>query len=267
MAEGGKVVCLDTKIDEELDNPAQILEEYQKSGDLELRNRLVMHYSYIAKAVAMQMRGITASYAQTEDIVNQGILTLIDCLDKYRAGKGVKFESYAFMRIKCANIDFIRKQDWLPRRVRKAARDITVAHEALSNQLMREPTVKEIANYMGVTEGVVNKHYSEITNSVMLSFEMLLQSAQPSSEYSKGQFTEEGQPESRLMKEELRSQLIESIDSLTERERLVISLYYKEHLKFYEIAQIMGVSESRICQTHSKAILKLRRKLQSYMKG
>lgn len=251
-------------IEDELENPAQILEEYQKSGDLELRNSLVMHYSYIARAVAAQMRGITASYAQMEDIVNQGILTLIDCIEKFQPGKGVKFESYAFMRIKCANIDFVRKQDWLPRRVRKAARDITAAHDELSNKLLREPSSKEIAAHMGISEETVNKHYSEITNSVMLSFEMLLQNAAPGVE---SRADDSALPESRLMRQELRQQLMEAIDSLTERERLVISLYYNEHLKLYEIAQVMGVSESRVCQTHSRAILKMRRRLEEYMKG
>lgn len=249
---------------EGLENPTEILEEYRKTGDLELRNLLVMHYSYIARAVASQMRGITSTYAQMEDIVNQGILTLIDCIEKFEPGKGVKFEAYAFMRIKNANIDFVRKQDWLPRRVRKAARDITEAHDALSNQLLREPTSKELAQHMGISEEAVNKHYSEITNSVLLSFEMLLQNAAPGTESSAD---EESLPEMRLMQQELREQLIEAIDSLTERERLVISLYYKERLKFYEIAQVMGVSESRVSQTHSRAILKMRRRLEQYMKG
>lgn len=261
-------MCVHTKNEQDLDNPAQILEEYKKTGDLQLRNQLVMHYSYIARAVAVQMRGITSTYAQTEDIVNEGILTLMDCIDKYSPEKGVKFESYAFMRVKCANIDFIRKQDWLPRRVRRAAREITAAHEQLSNTLMREPTQKELAEHLGMSESAINKHYSEITNSVMLSFEMLLQSALPSGDaFSGDRQAPDGQPESRLLREELREQLITAIDTLTEKERTVVSLYYKEHLKFYEIAQVMSVSESRVCQTHSKAILKLRHKLQSYMKG
>ena len=138
------------------------------------------------------------------------------------------------------------------------------SHDALSNQLLREPTSKELAQHMGISEEAVNKHYSEISNSVLLSFEMLLQNAAPGTESSAD---EESLPEMRLMQQELREQLMEAIDSLTERERLVISLYYKERLKFYEIAQVMGVSESRISQTHSRAILKMRRRLEQYMKG
>lgn len=257
------------QIQENMENPAQILEEYHKTGNLELRNRLVMHYSYIAKAVAAQMRGVTSTYAQMEDIVNQGILTLIDCIEKFEPEKGVKFESYAFMRIKCANIDFVRKQDWLPRRVRKAAKDITAAHDELANHLLREPTSREVAEYMGISEEAVNKHYSEVTNSVMLSFEMLLQNAAPGVDnVSVGtQPDDEVLPENRLMNQELRQQLMDAIDSLTERERTVVSMYYYEHLKLYEIAQVLGVSESRVCQTHSKAILKMRKRLEKYMKG
>ena len=256
------------KDEQEMENISEILVEYQKSKDLELRNLLVMHYSYIAKTVAAQMRGVTSSYAQMEDIVNQGILTLIDCIEKFSPGKGVKFESYAFMRVKCANIDFVRKQDWLPRRVRKTAREVTTVYNQLSSELMREPTRREIAQRLGVSEETVDKHYSEISNSVMLSFEMLLQNSLMGAEGASNTFAgEDSQPETNLMRQELRRQLIDAIDHLTEKERLVISLYYNERLKFAEIAHVMGVSEARISQTHSKAVLKMRQKLEKYMKG
>ncbi|MDD3429643.1 MAG: sigma factor, partial [Oscillospiraceae bacterium] len=125
---------------EEMQKQAQqLLQVYYSAPTVNLRNDLVMLYSYIPKTVAAQMRGVTSSYAQLEDIVNQGVITLIDCIEKFDPTKGVKFESYAFMRVKCANIDFIRKQDWLPRRVRKTAKDVTLAHDELSNKLMREP--------------------------------------------------------------------------------------------------------------------------------
>lgn len=251
-----------------LENPIGAMEEYQKNGSSELRNQLVLHYSYIARMVAAQMRGVTATYAQTEDIVNQGIITLIDCVEKFKPAKGVKFESYAFMRIKCANIDFVRKQDWLPRRVRKAAKDISTAYDQLSNELMREPTTKEIAEHIGLSETAVNKHYSEISNSVMLSFETVLQSSLYGGDaLPEKQVDEEYLPENRVLKVELRQQLAQAIDSLTDRERTVVSLYYYEHLKLFEIAEILKVSESRVCQTHSKAILKLQHKLEQYLKG
>ena len=250
-----------------MENPVEIMQQYKNAGDIELRNQLVLHYSYIARTVAAQMRGITASYAQMEDIVNQGIITLIDCVEKFEPDKGVKFETYAFMRIKCANIDFIRKQDWLPRRVRRTARDITAAYDELAGKLMREPTTKEIAEYLELPEATINKHYSEISNSVMLSFETLLQSSLYSDSTPEKQADEEYLPENKILKAELKEQLVAAINSLTDKEKTVISLYYYERLKLVEIAEILNVSESRVCQTHSKAILKMQNKLKKYMKG
>lgn len=252
-----------------LDNPAEVLEKYQKTSDPDLRNDLILHYSYIAKSVAVQMRGITSGYAQVEDIVNEGILTLMDCLDRYSPDKGMKFENYAYMRIKNANIDFVRKQDWVPRRVRKTARDVSDAYNKLSTELMREPTNKELAGFMEVSEDTLSKHFSEMSTGAVLSFEELLQNAMPGAEAGSQLIAESGEgiPEKGLMKGELREQLKAAIDTLTEKERTVVSLYYYEHLKLHEIADIMGVSESRACQTHSKAILKMRQKLDRYLKN
>ncbi|MDL2252707.1 FliA/WhiG family RNA polymerase sigma factor [Ruminococcaceae bacterium OttesenSCG-928-I18] len=250
-----------------LENPADVLAEYQKTGDFELRNQLVMHYSYIAKSVAVQMRGITSGYAQVEDVVNEGVLTLMDCLDKYTPDKGMKFENYAYMRIRNANIDFVRKQDWVPRRVRRTAREVSEAYNALSTELMREPSTKELADYMGLSEDAVNKHFSEMNAGAVMSFEDLLQNALPGSSEPPGLVSpdEESLPEKGLMQQEMREQLKESIEALTEKERLVVSLYYYEHLKLHEIAKVMGVSESRVSQTHSKAILKMKQRLSSYL--
>ncbi|MEG0616531.1 MAG: FliA/WhiG family RNA polymerase sigma factor [Oscillospiraceae bacterium] len=243
------------------------LDLYLATRDIDLRNELVVAYGYIAKTVAAQMRGITSSYAQIEDIVNQGYLTLIECIEKYDPTKGMKFESYAFMRVKGANIDFVRKQDWLPRRVRKTSRDLNAAYDELAGSLMREPTTKELADHIGEDEAFVNKHYREMSNSVMLSFEMLLQSTIQDDSADDSPEGEERLPEANLMRRELRRVLAEGIDSLNERERLVVSLSYYEHLKLAEIADIIKVSEARVCQTRAKAILKLRTKLEAYMKG
>lgn len=252
-----------------LDDPAKVLQEYQQTQDPDLRNDLILHYSYIAKSVAVQMRGITQGFAQVEDIVNEGILTLMDCLDKYTPDKGMKFENYAYMRVRNANIDFVRKQDWVPRRVRRTAREVSEAYNALSTELMREPSTHELAAYMGTTEAAVNKHYAEMATGAVLSFEDLLQSALPgrAEPFSLSDADEEALPEKGLMKTELKEQLKAAIDALTEKERTVVSLYYYEHLKLHEIATVMGVSESRISQTHSKAIMKMKQRLGAYLAG
>lgn len=245
----------------------ELMDQFKATGSREIRNRLVLHYSYIAKAVAGQMRGYTANYAQLEDIVNQGVITLIDCIEKFDQSKGVKFESYAFMRVKCANIDFIRQQDWLPRRVRKTAKDIAAAYDKLANELMREPTIKELAAAMDLPEELLQKHYGEITNSVMVSLETVLQNTIQEGGGREIADSHQLLPEEKLMNDELRIQLMTAIDQLSERERLVVSLYYYEHLRLSEIAEVMGVSESRVCQLHSKAVGKMRLRLNQYMKA
>ncbi len=252
-----------------LENPEEVLQEYQKTQDPDKRNDLILHYGYIAKSVAVQMRGITSGYAQVEDIVNEGILTLMDCLDKYTPDKGMKFENYAYMRIRNANIDFVRKQDWVPRRVRRTAREVSDAYNALSTELMREPSTRELADYMGLSEEAVSKHFAEMAAGSVVSFEDLLQSAMPgrAEPFSMPDSDESVLPEQGLMKTELKEQLKAAIDTLTEKERTVVSLYYYEHLKFYEIAEVMGVSESRISQTHSKAILKMKQRLGAYLQA
>lgn len=242
---------------------------YRQGGDAELRNKLVMHYSYIAKSVAVQMRGITGGYAQVEDVVNEGILTLMDCLDKYTPEKGMKFENYAYMRVRNANIDFVRKQDWVPRRVRRAAREMSDAYNLLSTRLMREPTGRELAEHLGVSEETVAKNLADTSAGAVLSFEDMLAGALPGA-VEAASIVGGGEaelPEQGLMQDELRGELIQAIEALTEKERLVVSLYYYEHLKLHEIAEIMGVTESRVSQTHSKAIMRMRSRLTAYMRA
>ncbi len=251
----------------QLQNPTQALNEYQHNGDLELRNQLVMHYSYIAKTVSMQMRGITSNYAQVEDIVNEGIITLMDCLDKFTPNKGMKFENYAYMRIRNATIDFVRKQDWVPRRVRKTAREVNEAYNTLSTELLREPSAHELAVYMGMKDEEIARHYAEISTASVLSFEELLQNTLIGGKEPAGAALPRDQklPEQDLLQHELHQQLKMAIDSLNEKERITISLYYYEDLKLHEIAKVLAVSESRVSQTHTQAILKLRQKLNEYL--
>lgn len=244
-----------------------LMRQYKQTESLSLRNELVMHYSYIARTVACQMRGIFNSYAQQEDIVNQGVLTLIDCVERFDLQKGIKFETYAYMRVRGGVIDFVRKQDWLPRRVRMTARGITAAHDELCGTLLREPTHKEVARHMGISEDVLAKNYGEIANSVIFSFEELLQTAGQSGSLAERSTGEDTLPESSLSRGELRQVLRDAIEALSERERLVISLYYYENLRLSDIASVLQVTEQRISQINSRAVAKLREPLEKYMKG
>jgi len=248
-------------------DPNSLMQEYKETGSIALRNQLVMHYSYIARTVAVQMRGIFTNFAQQEDIVNQGVLTLIDCVERFDPKKGIRFDSYAFMRVRGAVIDFVRKQDWLPRRVRLASKNMTQVHDELCNELMREPTAKEMADRMNISTQTLAQYYSEISNSVMFSFEELLQNTNQMGDALENSLGGENSPEQNIYREELRETLKKAIDSLSERERLVVTLYYYEHLKLADIAAVMQVTEQRVSQINSRAIMKLRGPMEKYMKG
>ena len=256
----------DYKPNDDIDASALLL-EYSRTRDIELRNKLVMHYSYIAKICAVQMRGIFQNYAQIDDIVNQGIITLIECIEKYDPEKSNKFEAYAYMRVKGAIISLVRQQDWIPRRVRMTAKKIQQAHDELSNRLMREPTMQELSEYMDMPLPSLEKAYYEISSASMLSFEGLIQNVNQMGDVLEDFSDENSNVDGNIYKRELHETLTKAINELSERERLVITLIYYEHLKASDIAQILDVSVQRVSQISTKAIMKLRHSMEDYMKG
>ena len=244
------------------------LEKYQATKDLELRNELTMSCIYIVRSAASQMRGIASGYAQEEDLINQGVLALMDCMDRYDKTKGAKFETYAYMRVRRALIDFIRKQDWVPHRARNFNKKIEEAYASLSNRNMREPDVEEIASYLDIPPEKVESHLQYMNHSVVISLESMLEDitgtilrAEPENR------NDSYKPEESLYYKEICRTLTTSIESLKEKERLVITLYYYEELKYAEIAEILEISESRVCQIHTKAITKLKEDLIEYVRG
>jgi len=245
------------------DNNLELFREYKKTKSIEIRNDILLKYTYIANVTASKMRGMTQNFAQVEDMVNQGIITIIDCIDKFEVDKGVKFETYAFLRVKGSIIDFIRKQDWVPRKSRKMAKDIKMAYDLLSTELLREPTDEEICEKLGINIEELQKNYDDIAMGSTLSFEEVIDESK-----SKKQNVDTISitPEGNVMKKELREQLINGIDTLKEKEKLVVTLYYYENLKFKEIAEVIEVSESRVCQIHTKAMFKLQNELGSYVR-
>lgn len=249
-----------------VEDPISLMTRYKATGDVKLRNELVLHYSYIARVIAVQMQGVFANYAQMEDVVNEGVIALIGCVEKFDVSKGIKFESYAFMRVRGSVIDFVRKQDWLPRRVRQATKDIFAAHDGLCNELMREPTHQEIAERMNMPLKSLYKYYSEVSNSVMLSFEGIIQNAAQKEELLESFTDHNPPPDSNIYQQELKQELKNAIDTLTDNERLAVTLYYYEHLKLSNISKVIGVSEQRVSQILSKAIQKLRSKMNNYIK-
>ena len=249
---------------EEMDTQ-DLLRLYKETGDESLKWPLVLRYEGLIKSAAMQIRGVYSSFAQIDDIINEGIITLLGAIDKFDPDKGVKFETYVSKRIRGMVIDLARKQDWIPRNIRKRAKEIDAASAELATALGRTPTDGEIARHLGITQERYQKDAANIALSNVLSLDVLMDTREaagypmevPSSDA-------QSQPELVLQEREMQRALAQGIASLRENEQIVLSLYYERNLHLKEIAQVMELSEPRISQIHTRAIQKLRNYMESY---
>ena len=245
---------------------SDLLAAYKRTGDEELKWPLVLRYEGLIKSAALQIRGVYSSFAQVDDIVSEGILTLLNSIDKFDPDKGIKFETYVAKRIRGMVIDLARKQDWLPRNIRQRAKEIDAAVSDLANELGRFPSDQEVAARMGIPTDKYQKEAARVALSNTLSLDALMD-ARDLEGYRFEVSSEDPklQPELVLEDQELQETLAQGIASLQENEQIVLSLYYENNLHMKEIAQVMGVSEPRISQIHSRAIQKLREHMGSYM--
>ena len=242
----------------------ELLTEYLKNKDHGIKQALTLRHSHIVKTIAMQMRGIYISFAELDDIVNEGIIALMGAIEKFDPSRNVKFVSYASLRVRGAIIDFARKQDWAPRSVRKTAKEIDSATGELHIQLGRSPTEHEVAGKMGLEIDKYRKALGDASLYNMLSLDALLDESQGNLlEMADGAYTDE--PAQRLQSEELYTVLRDAILTLKPKEQQVISLYYRKELNMKEIAKILEVSEPRISQIQANAIRQLRKALEKYM--
>lgn len=245
-----------------------LMRVYKETGNEELRWPLVLRYEHLVKTVALQVKSVYSGFAQVEDIISEGILTLLGALDKYEPEKGVKFETYVAKRLRGMIIDLARQQDWLPRTVRRRMKEIDTAASALSNELGRYPTDAEIADSLNITQERYRKDLAEIALGNVLSLDALIHMYD-----TEGQILDllpadtDSLPESVLQRHELQSVLEAGIASLRKNEQIVLSLHYERNLQLNEIAQVMGLTPPRISQIHAKAIEKLRSYLEPYLSG
>ena len=245
---------------------ADLLALYKQTGDEELKWPLVLRYEGLIKSAALQIRGVYSSFAQVDDIVSEGILTLLSSIDKFDPEKGIKFETYVAKRIRGMVIDLARKQDWLPRNIRQRAKEIDSAVSHLANELGRFPTDQEVAGHLGIPTDKYQKEAARVALSNTLSLDALMD-ARDLEGHRFEVSTEDPtvQPETVLEEQELQETLAQGISEMKENEQIVLSLYYEKNLHMKEIAQVMGVSEPRISQIHSRAIQKLRDHMGAYM--
>ena len=242
----------------------ELIMRYLETGDISLRNEIILKYQNIVKYIAISTRGTYKKYADVDDIINEGIIALMAALDNFDPEKKVKFETYASIKVRGAIIDFVRKQDWVPRNVRRFSRDLERAYSELSASLDRAPTDKELADKLGLDKAKFYKGMADVAGMVTFSFEQLIYEnnfeIDDGNSISGISSTEKG-----LYGQELEKVIAQAIDELGKQERIVISLYYYEKLKFTDIAKVLEVSDSRVSQIHSKAMLNLRDKLKEYV--
>ena len=253
---------------DQLNELARLWEEFKQnevSGAREgARERLILHYAPLVKYVASRVAtGLPASVDQA-DLVSYGMFGLIDALEKFDLGRGNKFETYAIPRIKGAIIDELRAMDWVPRSVRFKAREIEKAYSDLESILKRGPTEKEVAERLGVTLRELHEVINQISFVQVLQLDEILSVGSDRGEQVSllDTLADRGtDPTMALEGEETRGLLAAAINSLSEREKIVVTLYYFEGLTLAEIGDILGVTESRVCQIHTKAVGQLRLQL------
>lgn len=249
---------------EQLDDRG-LLELYQRTSDQELKWMLVLRYTQLVRRIALQASGLYSSFAQLDDIIQEGLLVLLNAVDKFDLSKNVKFETYVSTRLRGMIVDLARRQDWLPRQVRQKAVKLNRAMDELAGNLGRAPTSDEVAEYMGLTREQYDALLSETAVSSLVSFEAVLDSCGNASEKFLGQGEQSNPTEEEFQDQELHQVLEQGIASLRENERMVLSLYYEKELNMKEIAQVLGVSAARVSQIHSRALQHLRVHMKQYM--
>jgi RNA polymerase sigma factor for flagellar operon FliA len=238
---------------------------YKTTKEEKLRERLILHYSPLVKYVAGRVGVGLPPNIEQADLVSYGIFGLIDAIEKFDLERAIKFETYAISRIKGAIIDELRSIDWIPRSVRYKAREVEKAYAALEAKLHRSPTESEVAEELGIKLEDLHTIFSQVSfvNVVALD-ELLTAGGEKGDKLSLVDTLEDTKaedPVAAFETEETKYLLAKAINTLPEREKIVVTLYYYEGLTLAEIGQVLGVTESRICQMHTKAVLQLRGKL------
>jgi len=260
-AAGRSVTVLPEPAKQPMDELAALWAEFKDTASLQARERLILHYAPLVKYVASRVAtGLPASVDQA-DLVSYGMFGLIDALEKFEPARGNKFETYAIPRIKGAIIDELRAMDWVPRSVRFKAREIEKAYSDLESIMKRAPSEKEVAARLGVTLKELHDVITQISFVSVLALDELLSVGSDRGEQvslldtlaDRGSDVTMG-----LEGQETRGLLAAAINSLSEREKIVVTLYYFEGLTLAEIGEILGVTESRVCQIHTKAVNQLR---------
>ena len=239
--------------------------EYRRTGDKDLRERLVVNYAPLVKYVASRLGSGLPAHVEEGDLISYGLLGLMNAVDRYDPERDIKFETYAIARIRGSIIDELRTLDWVPRSVRSRAREIERAIRELESKLGRAPGDEEIASKVGISVIELEESLIDISRSSLAALDELWSTSGEGDQISLLDTLEDTgsvRPADALDETEVREALAEAISRLPEREKLVVTLYYYEELTLREIGEVLGVTESRVSQLHTKAILRMRSRFQ-----
>jgi RNA polymerase sigma factor for flagellar operon FliA len=239
---------------------------YKGAGDEQARERLVVAYSPLVKYVSGRMASGLPAHVEEADLISYGLVGLISAIQRFEPEREIKFETYAITRIKGAIIDELRSLDWVPRSVRSRAREIEKANSKLEHLLQRAPTDDEMAAELGMTVEEFQEALLQISNSTVAALDELWTVSDASGDQVSllDTLQDPGAPDPAAVMDatDLKDRMADAIARLPEREKLVVALYYYENLTLREIGEVLGVTESRVSQLHTKAVLRLRSRLQ-----
>jgi RNA polymerase sigma factor FliA len=237
---------------------------YTAKGQLDV-NSMLKQYSPLVRRLAHQMIAKLPANVEIDDLIQVGMIGLTDALSRFDAEQGVQFETFATQRIRGAMLDELRGSDWMSRGNRKSQRDIEVAVRRLEHKLGRAPQEGEIAKEMGVTLTEYQDLLNKVRGTQLVYLEDMGGDEGDNDYLDRHVVSEDGaDPLAQLSDRRMREALIEAIKTLPEREQYVMSMYYEQDMNLKEIAAVLGVTESRVCQLHSQSIARLRAKMRTW---
>jgi len=241
---------------------AALWQQFADSPDQTSRDRLVLHYAPLVKYVAGRVGTGLPTHVDVGDLVQSGIFGLVDAIEKCDTERGLRFETYAMQRIRGAILDDLRSQDWVPRAVRSKAKEAERARERRGARLHRTPTDAELATELGISHDELHDFYGQLQLTSVVALEDLVAAGKDSGSLVDTLPDDDAvDPVAVLVDRDNRRQLAEAIAQLDQRDKTVVSLYYFESLTLAEIGKVLGVTESRVSQLHTRAVIRLRAKL------
>ena len=232
---------------------------YNAAGQIN-KDQLVQRFAPLVKRIAYHLMARLPSSVQVDDLVQNGMLGLLDAINRFEAGMGAQFETYAAQRIRGAMLDGLRENDWLPRSLRRDFRRIEMAIAQLEQQHGRAPSEQELAAALDMTLADYQKMLQDARGHQLISFEDLVEDGDE--DFLERHLTDHSAEPSKILEDEsLRRLLVDGIEALPEREKLMMALYYEQDLNLREIGEVMGVTESRVCQLHTQVVARLRARI------